>query len=277
MWHQGLIPGKRLFYWDAMKFDINIPEISAEMLLNFLYPELEERWIVRNEGTFYRNYNNDTLDVSEEKGEVSLARDGFLKLLPSAMISHDDELQKGDIKEKHKEIERRKLILKEAFIPFDSISFRRKLRIEREISDLLKNKLNYILLTYFGINYKKLENPYVKEWSTLLPYIRNRRGDFGLIKEILKSQFECKVNVYTGRYSHTDSTKKWLPLVRYELIKEKLNNKEFNELQKKIETLRDFLAEWFIPAEMKCEIFVKDHKANLVLDNNLTLDYNTQF
>ena len=41
--------------------DNNLSEISAEMLLNYLYPDLADRWIVQAEGTFYRNYNSDLL------------------------------------------------------------------------------------------------------------------------------------------------------------------------------------------------------------------------
>lgn len=259
-----------------MSFDINIPEIGAEMMLNYLYPELEERWIVNNEGTFYRNYNNDTLSVSPDSSEISLARDGFLKLLPQGMISSEDELQSGDKLQKHKEIERRKKVLKEAFVPIDSLIFRRKLRIEREISQLLENKLDYVLKTYFGIEYSTIDNPYVKELASLLPYIRERRGDLGLIKNILKSLFDCKVNLYSGRYSHTDTTSKWIPLIRYELIMENLDNEVFNSFFEKIQPMKRFISEWFIPAEMKLEILIKDHTQNLKTGNQLTLGYNTQ-
>ena len=40
-----------------------IPEIRAEFLLNYLYPEVGDQWIVQNEGTFYRNYNSDLLSI----------------------------------------------------------------------------------------------------------------------------------------------------------------------------------------------------------------------
>lgn len=259
-----------------MNYDINIPEIGAEMMLNYLYPELEEHWIVHNEGTFYRNYNNDTLSVSPETNEIFLARDGFLKLLPQGMISPEDELQKGDKREKHKEIEERKKILKDVFVPIDSVIFRRKLKVEREISQLLNDKLSYILKTYFGIDYNQTKNPYVKELSSLLPFIRNRRGDYGLIKNLLESLFECKVNLFIGRYSETDSTLQWLPLIRYELVKEKLDRLGFIEMSEQLLQVRDFISEWFIPAEMKCEILAKDHSESPILGKKLILDYNTK-
>lgn len=259
-----------------MNFEVNIPEIGAEMLLTYLYPELEENWRVRNEGTFYRNYNNDSLHISPEGKEVSLARDGFLKLLPQGLVSPEDELKKGDKKEIHKEIERRKKILGESFIPIDTITFRRKLKIEREISQVLSEKLDYILKTYFNIDLEKEDNDIIRELALLLPYIRNRRGNFGLVKNILKSLLNCQINLLTGRFGESDSTENWIPLVRYELIIENLGNKEFNMLSFGLTQIREFISEWFIPAEMKCEILIKDHRYPNRLGTALTLDYNTQ-
>ena len=62
----------------------NIAEASAEMLLNYLYPEVERKWIAHGEGSFYRNYTNDLLDFDDETMDAWLARDTFLRLLPDA-------------------------------------------------------------------------------------------------------------------------------------------------------------------------------------------------
>ena len=40
-----------------------IPEIRAEMLLNYLYPELATKWMVSDKGSFYRNYNDDIMSL----------------------------------------------------------------------------------------------------------------------------------------------------------------------------------------------------------------------
>ena len=53
-------------------------EISAEMLLEQLYPELTEEWLVRCKGVFYRNYSSDAMQVDAEERQVELARDGFV-------------------------------------------------------------------------------------------------------------------------------------------------------------------------------------------------------
>ena len=66
--------------------DNNLSEISAEMLLNYLYPDLADRWIVQAEGTFYRNYNSDLLAYDDEAAVVQLSRDSFNQLLPQGLL-----------------------------------------------------------------------------------------------------------------------------------------------------------------------------------------------
>ena len=121
----------------------DISQISAEMLLNYLFPELREKWTARYAGTFYRNYNNDHLSVYEDTAEVVLARDGFLKLLPEALLSDENELRGDNFAEKYHKLERRKKLFSEAFLPFDTFAFKQKLRIEQQTSELLQAKLTY--------------------------------------------------------------------------------------------------------------------------------------
>ena len=69
----------------------NIPEIRAEMLLNYLYPEESNHWIVQNEGLFFRNYNSDLLAIDEEKMVAQTARDSFIRLLPQGLLRSWDK------------------------------------------------------------------------------------------------------------------------------------------------------------------------------------------
>ena len=259
-----------------MNQNLNINEISAEMLLNYLYPELGEKWKVRSAGTFYRNYNNDTLSVNLEDETVELARDGFLKLLPQGFISEEDELKKGDKKEKHKKIEKRKRLLEDSFLPIDSVAFRRKLRLEREISTLLNEKLSYLLKKYFNFEIEKEPNPYVRELAVLLPYIRRWKGDLKILKNILQSLFECEVRLLYGRWSETDSTREWIPAVRYEFIIGRLDAEEYQKMTKEMNSFIHFVKEWFIPAEMHLEMLIKDPNPKTKIRENLILDYNTE-
>ena len=47
-----------------MRLERNLYQIRAEVLLNFLYPEVENGLLVQSKGTFYRNYNQDLLERS---------------------------------------------------------------------------------------------------------------------------------------------------------------------------------------------------------------------
>ena len=253
-----------------------IPQISAEMLLNLLYPELENRWIAHHDGTFYRNYSHDVLELDQKDNSVRLSRDSILGLLPQGLLSPEDELRSGDLVEKHKALEWKQKLLSEAFLPFDSLTFRRRLRMERSVSELLNGKLAYLLKTYFGFDLAAETNPYVREAAVLLPYIRHRRGDFGLVKNLLESLFQCPVTMKERRYSQLDSTLCWLPAVRYELLIPGLSAQAFRDLSAQLQPLTDFLAEWFMPMELRLEILIKQHGEPRQLDSQWTLDYNTE-
>ena len=254
----------------------DISEIRAEVLLNYLYPELEDKWMAHYDGAFYRNYNRDALYINADTAEVSLARDGFLRLLPQGLLTSNDELRKGNNSGSAEELEWRMHLLSEAFVPFDSYVFHNKLNIERQVSELLNDKLAYVLLEYFGYDIKQETNPLVRDAAVLLPYVSSWRGDFGFIKNLLKSLVGCDVRMTEGRYSHLDTTVCWLPKVRYELLIPGLTPEEYRQRNEELQPLRDFLCEWFIPFDVACEILIKDCNATLSKSGRLTLGYNTE-
>ena len=136
----------------------NISELKAEVLLNHLYPELAERWIVKNEGTFYRNYSEDVMRIDEETAKVALSRDGFLRLLPQGLITSDDELKGKDFQTKYEEMKIRQSRLEELFRPLDSWKFRNSIKQEKQLSRLLEDKLDILLKEYFHVDRKEEEN-----------------------------------------------------------------------------------------------------------------------
>lgn len=259
-----------------MKKTTQIPEIGAEMLLNYLYPELQEKWTAHHDGTFYRNYNRDIMEIDPDAMTVWLSRDGFLDLLPQGLLSKEDEFKTGDIQEKHKDLDMQRRILSEAFLPFDSISFRSRLRLESEISKMLSDKLGYILRTYFHYDLAAEKNPYVREFALLLPYIRHWRGDTYLIQNLLSALFHCEVTFTLRRYSESDSTRAWLPCIRYDLLMPNLTGEEYRTLNSDLQPLAEFLSEWFLPAETRLELRIKHHRAAPSLNTDMILDYNTE-
>ena len=255
----------------------DITQLKAEMLLNYLYPEMERDWIADTEGAFYRNYNEDVLALYVDEKRVELSRDGFLKLLPQGILASDDDLKKAkDITSKTKEIERRIHLLNEAFLPLDTWHFRRTLEIERQVAELLRGQVEHLLKEYFGFDLANVENPYVKRMAPLLPYAKRWRGDFGMLREVMELLFGCPVCMTTGRYSYTDSSLGWLPYLRYDLQIPGLNAEEYEVRSKELKGFADFLCDWFVPAEMVCHVRIKEGEELKVKSEKWILDYNTK-
>lgn len=81
--------------------------ISAESLLNYLYPDDIDRWGVDCAGTFYRNYSPDVLNLDEDNWTVRLSRDSFLRLLPQGIIAKDNALKGKDFEQKYEQFKKR--------------------------------------------------------------------------------------------------------------------------------------------------------------------------
>lgn len=251
-------------------------EVSAEMLLNYFYPDMKGKWVVKNKGTFYRNYTPDILSIDLEEDKVRLSRDGYLKLLPQGLVTPDDELKKGDFRDGYDKMRRRLQLLQETFAPFDSYLFRRRLNIDSEVTKLLSTKLDYLLKNHFGFDRSQVTNPYIKSLSVLLPYASKLRGNFDLLKELLASLFDTTVVMKVGKYSETDNTKHWLPWARYTIIKNHLEREEYKKLILDVGEMKFFVREWFIPFDTRCDIMVKQDPPYSSTNDALILNYNTK-
>lgn len=251
------------------QIDINLSEISAEMLVNYLYPDLSDRWIVQAEGTFYRNYNSDLLAYDDEAAVVQLSRDSFCQLLPQGLLYRAAERGKVN----SEKIMARKRLLMDLFQPFDTFAFRCRLNLEREVSSLLETRLQEILSRYFGFDLTSEQNHYIRETAVLLPFVSHLRGDLYFVRDLLSSLFKCEVQLTIGRYSETDNTRSWLPMARYEMIMPDLSAEEYNRLMKDVRPLNEFVCEWFMPMEAKC--FIDIRWKDIDLPEEPVLNYNT--
>lgn len=237
----------------------NISALRAEVLLNHLYPEQSDSWVVSNKGTFYRNYSEDVLQLDANLSQVSLSRDGLLRLLPQGLVNTKDELKTAE----------------ELFVPFDSWRFRDSLRAEEDFAYLLENRLNIILKTYYGVDIEAETNPLIREMMKLLPLSRSIRGNFHKIGDILKALLNKRVTTHITCYNWSDKTVDTQPMVCYKVWVPDLTSEDYKELEKNIETLKNFLVEWFIPFDTYCAIEIKAEK-NTSLNNAMLLNYNTK-
>ena len=62
--------------------------------------------------------------------------------------------------------------------------------------------------------------------------------------------------------------------MEYELLVEDLTAESYRELNRRIDPFREFLCEWFIPFDIRCEIQPKELSNEVRLNSRLILDYN---
>ena len=237
-------------------------EISAEMLLGHLYPELELLWTVRHRGTFYRNYSPDVMDIDEENMSVDIARDGLLKLIPPALLTGDFELTNTDAKGKnhttsfksrYEAMKQRLHLLDEAFLPIDTFRFRTRLATERHLEAILSTGTDEL----------------VKKAAMLMPYLNKRRGDVRYVKRILETIAGHKVRMRQSAYSDTDNSRYWIQKVDFDIHVDGLDTESYRKEETRLKPLTEFLSEYFIPVDIICNFnIVGKNKENKLLNYN---------
>ena len=259
-----------------MKSETDLFDISAEFLLNYLYPDRVDQWEVDQAGAFYRNYSQDVLAINEEERTVQLARDGFFHRLPQGLIARDDALKGKDFKAKNERLMRKAEQFRKLFKPVDTTFFRCRLHVEQQVSRLLNERLPFLLKRYFGYDIENEQNIYVRKVAPFLLYVRYLRADFHFIGDLLAGLMDCKVQLHTGRFTWEENIHDSCPSVRYELIMPNLSNEAYRALSEDIVPLQRFLQEWFIPFDTHFTVEIKSHEQPLVLGESLTLGYNME-
>lgn len=246
-----------------------IDEISAEFLLNEMYPEIDGQWVARHKGTFYRNYNQDAMNIYKDENLVELTRDGFLHLLPDSFLSDDDELKGQDKAAKLARAKRRMHLVEEAFMPVDTIRFRTNMKLEKALKPILEDKQKYILREYFELDVDKEENEYIRQAATLLLYSNELRGDIDFVKNLMQQLTEREVMMTITDYSKEDSSVCTIPMVTYEITIDNLDTEEYQKEYQKLNELAEFLFEHFLPFDLKTKLIVSGQS-----DKAAILEYN---
>lgn len=253
----------------------NLADINAEMLLDYLYPEYHKQWIAQNKGTFYRNYSPDVLDIDVENHIVQLSRDNFLKLLPQRLFVSEDEVKRNDIKEHFNKVQKHVRLLEDVFLPFDTFWFRRKLAVERQVSELLNHKLEFVLKYFFDFDLSSETNQYIKATAVLLPYVNRLKGNMDFVRHLLASVLNCQV-ILQRKYQITDDfVSCQLPSFVFHLLIPDLSIKTYKLKVQEFQPFFQFIKEWFVPFDVHCEMKIKSDVRTCNLNSKLILDYNT--
>ncbi|MDO4949215.1 MAG: hypothetical protein Q4E55_03470 [Bacteroidales bacterium] len=241
-------------------------EISAELLLNYLYPELEDKWLAYQKGSFSRNYAPDVLSINPKEAIVSLSRNGFLHYLPPLFLGSEDELKasdrfgrkrKGDFKQLAQQLHERIRTLSETFLPIDSFMFRQKLKREHIVADLLARKLEFVLKTSYKFDLEAETDEYVRKVAVLLPYVAKLRGNLSFVKSLLSVVTGYPVRMRLSAYNECDNTRFWMQKVHYDICVDGLTATAYADLTKRWERMLAFVHSRFIPFDCLFEAGAK--------------------
>ncbi len=251
--------------------------IKAEVLLNYIYPELSDKWVAKNKGTFFRNYSDDIMDLDTNNNIVELSRDGFLKLLPPGFLANKDEFLGANTSPKARKNvsiaeRKRQELLKDLFVPIDTLNLRNYLKLESNIAKIHNNKLYYILKEYYEIDANEIKNKYIDYILPFVLFSKQLRGDIGFVQSVLSVLLDCKVDMKKGRYTQSHWEACSLPQVEYTLHIPQMTNAQYNELINELNPFFDFIREWFIPFDLHTEFYVRDFSEN-TLNKSMTLNY----
>lgn len=250
-------------------YDVELSNIKAEMLLNYLYPDLTERWRVEHKGVFYRNYSNDIMSYDAEQGSVQISRDGLLRLVPPRMIS---SILSGD--EIRSESQKEQLdisLLEELFTPIDSVLFRLNMLAERQASQMLDGYEEYIIREHFGYDLHNESNKYLALMLRLLPYVSRLRVDYSTLTTILRRIIGAPVNFEQMNFTQSDRHGVVLMRVLFTIEIMGLSGEEYRTLCSELKPLFDLLREWFIAFDHVSEFRVRNHS-----ERGDVLSYNTR-
>lgn len=143
------------------------------------------------------------------------------------------------------------------------------------VSEILDSKEDFIFRQYFGIDIKSIENKYVADAVRILPFVKDFRGDYSFIRNLLSLLLCCQVTVSKGKYSDTDTTVCYVPRIVFRAEIPGLDRESYLEKRREIKPLEDFVREWLIPAEAVCEIQICAEGISIVQETTL-LDYNAR-
>jgi len=256
-------------------------ELSAEAYLGLLYRGQGRKWIVHNQGLFYRNYSEDIMSIDEESNNITLSRDGWLKYCPQELISPVDEIQninnasgkkKLSVAAIDEMIRNRIKILSESFVPFDTFALRVRLQLEDKLQEILDGKANYILKRYYDFDMEAETDEYIRKAAMLLPYLPRIRGNVMFVVNLMQTLTHRRIECRYTTYGEIDNTRCNTRKVFFDVVMDGLDDKQYQEEMNRITPLFTFLQERFLPLDLMSTIGIKGVNSEMfILDYNYSL------
>ncbi|MDR2010206.1 MAG: hypothetical protein LBQ22_06970 [Bacteroidales bacterium] len=253
---------------------INAEEIKAETIISLLG---HFNFIVDMAGIFYRNYSGDLVSVSNSDNYVylKLARDSLFEILPESLFFEEDTISSKKID--YKKFKEEKEKIRSLFQPFDTKYFNLSLSLEKKLNEIAETETD--ILTGFLFDKSAITNSgnrYLKRLDPLLPAVSEIRGNKRLIKDILESIFEAKVdiNIINKKEQYNDDSDCIIMIFIIHI--QGLSSDEYKIANNEAGEFFEFFHQYFLPFETEYQFKLRDYNQNFILGEQLTLDYNTK-
>lgn len=152
-------------------------------------------------------------------------------------------------------------------MPFDTFAFRRRLCVEKQVKGLIELKLAYVLKTYYDFDLTAERDEYVLQAALLLPYVAKLRGNIHFVRLLLSTLVGYPVTLRLSTYSDTDHTLYGMPMVRYTLWVDGLDEAGYAALNRQLAPLIQFIKAHFLPFDAFSEVEIKGHSTHSNLLN----------
>ena len=241
--------------------------IKAETWIAAHQPSQKE-WVTFHKGIFSRNYTEDLCSCDPETAHVELSRDGLYELLPNRLFFKGNELrgiQKVDFEWTERVLKQRIERIKTVFLPFDTSYFNHSLALERELNGALSEKTALLLQAFVGEDGERQSNPYIRKMTPMTLQAARLRGKFPVLCGIIT----CILGYPTQCFRKGDR-------IRFVVNRPGLERKAFLNYLDELAPFFQWVEEWFIPFELRCEFKVRDYSREDRFEgpNKLLLDYN---
>jgi hypothetical protein len=228
-------------------------------------------------GSHHRNYVEDLIEIDDRApyAKVIISRNGMYHLLPEALFFEPDFLVNAknseEVKFRIDQLQKQKNTIQNTFKPIDNEVFSLNLYLEKKISEFLTAQPYFWFATFNDM--AATSNSFIQKMLSLFPFAPQIRGNFMILRRILKVVFSAEVNFMTEYKEHGKLT---LPVLKIKIFKKNLSTEAYCKQNQAASEFFKLFYEWFLPYEMNYEYQIQETETPFVLSKNLTLNYNTQ-
>lgn len=256
-------------------------DIRAELIIQHDH-HLIDVCHVRKDGRFHDGYKADLFDISKSDCRLCLSRDGIMQSLPEGLFFDENSLVKekydsDQIKEQDGILQQQRKDLRAFFSGFDNIFFERELELHDCLNSIETERDYFILKNLYGIDLHRQESPLVRKLMRSAIDADFVKGNLNLIPLLVRSILDVEMHFYINKkVVDNDEDSLCYTEVKFVLIIERLSNHDYNKRMHEYELFFSWLENLFMPFDCELDYCIKDYSQRFVLQDQITLDYNTQ-